>query len=143
MNVIASRILFCLTLVCLFANAANAEEINFYCKGVTKGSSIADSPSEFNMTVQTSPPDILLPPYVNGNVSVSKEKEKEMKGGCEITDTAINCTITGGGHILYSNYSLSRLSGVLKTHYVYAKHPNERDANNGRFECKRVQKKLF
>lgn len=132
-----------LALFTLWACTASAEEINFYCKGVTKGRTIADSPSEFNMIVRTNPPEILLPPYINGNIGLSAEKEKQMKGGCEINETAINCSITGGGYILYSNYSLSRLSGVLKTHYVYAKHPSEKDANNGRFDCKRIEKKVF
>lgn len=129
-----SKALLRLSVVFLFyfmgAGFAVAEEINFYCKGITKGRLIADSPSEFNLIVKTAPPELWMPGYITGCLLLSEKYKKNFQGGCEMTSDSINCSCSGGGVVEYSTYSLSRLTGVLKTHQVYAKQ-NEKDATDG------------
>ena len=141
-----SRTLLSLSAVLLFSllssGFAVAEEINFYCKGIAKGRLIADSPSEFNLLVKTAPPELWMPGYITGCVLLSEKYRKNFKGSCEMTSDSINCSCSGGGAVEYSMYSLSSLSGVLKVHQVYAGE-KEKDATNGRFECKRIEKKVF
>lgn len=119
---------------------AGAEELNFYCKGVAKGRPIADSPSEFNLIAQTDPPDLIMPRYVH--MCVNMNNDKNFQGKCEITSTEIACSCSGGGFVTYTRYSLSRLSGVLQTQYEFSD-KKSKGVIRGRFECKRVEKKVF
>lgn len=119
---------------------AVGEEINFYCKGIAKGRPIADSPSEFNLTVQTSPPELWMPAYITGCVNMNNDKN--FQGKCEISSTEVTCSCSGGGLVSYSRYSLSRLSGLLQTWKEYADKKSKGEVK-GRYECKRIEKKVF
>ncbi|MEN9880344.1 MAG: hypothetical protein RIQ55_990 [Pseudomonadota bacterium] len=131
--------LLCLALGAFFVEIANAEEINFYCKGVAKGPLIADSPAEFNLTADVTDPNIIMPQGISGCINISKNSN--LKSSCKATDTELSCTCSGGDIFSFSVVTMSRLNGILKTHKVSKKNP--KDTVDGRFECKRVEKKLF
>ena len=139
MKVNVSKILWCLTFASFYTAVANAEEINFYCKGIAKGPLIADSPAEFNLTADVMNPNIIMPQGISGCINISKNSN--FKSSCKTTDTELSCSCSGGDMFSNSVVTMSRLNGVLKTHKVRKNNP--KDIVDGRFECKRVEKKLF
>jgi hypothetical protein len=115
-----------------------ADTLHFTCSGVTTGSKIAESPKSFDITIETSPPNLIGPIGPLGFCSLTLNKLSKVSSSCQLTETELICRCEGGGYIINSIHQFSRLSGNL-TFYSFLKN----DVREGKYKCSPISRKLF
>ena len=126
-------------LLLLFPAVSVANEIYFYCSGVTQGKTIADSPHNFDLQVGINPPFLNGPQGPLGMcIAFDETQRKNIKWSCSINDVQLRCECSGGDYIINATHTLSRISGKLRFTSVL-----KNDVFYGEYDCKRVSKKVF
>ena len=126
-------------LLIFFSNLAFAETHNFNCSGnrTTKGGIYS---SEFDMTVTTAPLEINGPVGPMGlcHLTANEETRKNIKFSCEMSESELKCSCSGGDFIFNSIHQLSRLTGKLTAISTI-----KGDVWVGEYNCRKVKSKLF
>lgn len=122
----------------LLSSNGIAKSSYFVCEGVTSGSTISPEAKRFDITVSTSPPNLIGPLGPLSFCALTLDKSIRVKSSCSLTDTELKCSCEGGDFIISSTHRFSRLSGDL----TFISVTND-DVYRGRYKCSAVHKKIF
>ena len=134
------RIFLSVFLISMSALTANAETINFNCKGSTSYNSGGKESIEFDLKVTTSPPRISGPvgPLGLCHIGIPDDSLRKVQYSCEMSESELSCSCNGGNFIQGSTHRLSRLTGKL-TFISTLKN----DVWFGNYSCKKVASNVF
>ena len=133
----------CLVLLCgfLYAMPSVAETFFFKCQGVTE-SSRGSERNLFDIRIETKPADLIGPagPLSSCLLFLDNKTLQTVKYSCVLSESSLDCTCSGGDYFASSFHSFSRISGSLR---FFARRKQGGEVLEGRYECSRINKKVF